>query len=101
MSKHPMQEIILDDKGVPRFRANRIVKFLHDHGGFDMSVVRGMGWTQEEWSQFLQLIGFSVCCYGEFQDVDRQSVDEADEIAKDLVTAAKLNGTFPARNEDG
>ena len=36
-SKHPIQPVIVDKNNVHRFKENKIVRFLLDNGGFDMT----------------------------------------------------------------
>lgn len=86
--KHPMQPIILDDDGVPRFKANPIIRFLLDMGPFDLNklnIVAGTAnWTREDLSQFYQLIGYSVSGFGEISGLPRTDVTAADKEADRL-----------------
>lgn len=83
--EHPMQPIEKDDQGVVRFRENKIVGFLLDAGPFDMNQIAKMPFSVEDRRQFAQLIGYSVCGYGELSYAeDHPSVAEADAVAEQL-----------------
>lgn len=59
-TKHPVQPVIQDQHGVHRFKRNRIVEFLLDSSKFDLNDLSTMGFPDEDWEQFAQLIGYSV-----------------------------------------
>lgn len=77
----PMQQIIIDDKGRPRFRQNRIVDFLLEEGPFDMNKLAMMEFSNEDRTQFAQLIGYSIGGYGELPYVSDASYKKACAIA--------------------
>lgn len=53
--------LVTDDFGIKRFKKNRIVEYLLDHGPFDMNHVYSLpGITDAERAQFAQLIGYSA-----------------------------------------
>lgn len=82
----PMQPIIRDANGAVRFRANRLVTYLLDHGGLDMNALhRALMRTtpREDWAQFAQLIGYSVGGYGSLSYA--LNVEEADAAAERLM----------------
>lgn len=58
MSKHPIQPLEDDGKGVIRFKANAIVTFLLNEGGFDMNDLAVKDFSREDGEQFAQLIGY-------------------------------------------
>lgn len=88
---HPMQPIVVDDRGVVRFKRNAVVEYLLDKGGIDLNHL----WPQvamgrlplADYMQLMQLIGYSVSGYGDlaWSDGDRSeweaSAAAADEIA--------------------
>lgn len=79
---HPNQPIARDAKGVLRFKKNAIVDFLLEAGPFDMNQLRRMEFSQDDWEQFAQLVGYSVGGYIDLSYVGearRQSI--ADEYA--------------------
>lgn len=85
--KHPMQPVGLDGRGghsgrgVMRFKPNAIVQFLLDNGPFDMNALARLPFSAEDRMQFAQLIGYSVCGYGDLSYVSDESCDEADAAA--------------------
>lgn len=85
MARHPMQKIHIDDHGVARFRANRIVRHLLDAGPFDMNDLAMMPFDDEDWRQFAQLIGYSVSGYGDLSYADEKSVAKADRKVNKLL----------------
>lgn len=77
MAKHPMQPIILDDDGVPRFQKNNIVRFLLDAGPFDMNQLAVMPFSRKDREQFAQLIGYSVSGFCELSYVKDKAYEKA------------------------
>lgn len=73
MNKHPNQPLERDDKEVIRFKANPIVRFLLDYGEFDMNdlgiLSEHAGFTDDDWAQFAQLIGYSLSGWGDLSYV--------------------------------
>lgn len=89
---HPMQSIVLDDSGTPRFRANKIVRFLIDWAssrGIDMNALAVMPFDADDRTQFAQLIGYSVSGFGDLSYADPTAVAHADQIAHDLTRRKK------------
>lgn len=86
---HPMQPVGLDGRGVARFKPNAIVQYLLDSGPFDMNQLARLPFSAEDRMQFAQLIGYSVCGYGELHYVTDASYDVAAEAVKRLLP----NGT--------
>lgn len=87
---HPMQPVVLDTTGNPRFLSNGIVQFLKEFArgkGVGMNELTTMPFSVEDREQFLQLIGYSVGGYCELSYV-------TDESAHIAVDAAKATG-FP------
>lgn len=56
---HPIQPLMTDHKGVVRFKANAIVRFLLDRGPFNMNDIAVEDFDSEDREQFAQLIGYS------------------------------------------
>ncbi len=115
-AKLPMQPVILDRNGHPRFRANKIVDHVVLHAG-EFVIRQGapdligrldltkLGWwcdetdvPQEDQEQFAQLMGYSVSGYHELSYVSEASCARATEKARELTVPA---GTprFAAYNE--
>ena len=86
--KHPMQPIIVDDAGTARFKSNPIVKLLLDtHTGIDMNVIACMEFSDEDRSQFAQLIGYSVSGYGDLSyAVDVKKADKEADATLERIT---------------
>ena len=86
--KHPMQPIYLDTHGTARFKENAIVRYLFDlctqKGIADLNTMAIMPFSIEDRMQFHQLIGYSVCGFGELHTSDREVVAKADKIAEGL-----------------
>jgi hypothetical protein len=60
-----MQPIYVDAMGTKRFSMNRIVRFLLDHGPYDINDLAAMPFSNADLRQFAQLIGYSVSGYSE------------------------------------
>jgi hypothetical protein len=65
LHQHALQPLHTDDQGVVRFKANAIVRFLLDAGPFDMNQLAMMPFDDADRAQFAQLIGYSLCGFGE------------------------------------
>lgn len=57
---HPLQPLVYDEHKVLRFRANKIVKYLFDHGDLNFDDLADMDFSGEDRKQFAQLIGYSL-----------------------------------------
>ena len=78
---HPTQPLTKDAQGVVRFKPNKIVKHLLDHGGIDMNVLARLEFSDEDREQFAQLIGYSLSGYGELSYVSDDSYRAAEAMA--------------------
>lgn len=81
--KHPIQPLVKDENGKVRFKANKIVQFLLDNGGFDMNVLAMMDFTDNDREQFAQLIGYSVSGFGSLSYVGDETYDKVAENLND------------------
>lgn len=81
---HPDQAVVIDDKGVARFKSNEIVRFLLNHGPYDLNTISKMEFSDDDRNQFAQLIGCSVCEFGELSYAEDERVERADTIAQQL-----------------
>ena len=81
--KNPIQPLANDAQGVLRFKANAIVRFLLDtHPACDMNRLACMDFDDDDRQQFAQLIGYSLCGYGELQSyVDDHAYETAAALA--------------------
>jgi hypothetical protein len=74
--RHPMQPVVWDGHGVVRFQANPIVDFMLDalsERGISLNELARMsaakGWTNNDWEQLSQLIGYSVSGFADLSYV--------------------------------
>ena len=95
MSKHPIQPIEDDGKGVIRFKENAIVRKLADAYGLNDVARDCCDATRDDWDQFYQLIGYSVsgapiseACREIIDAMERDRTDQRD--AELIVLRAKL-----------
>lgn len=85
--KHPMQPIEKDADGNPRFKANKLVEFLKTwagKNGMPLNELSILLFSQEDWDQFNQLIGYSVSGFGDTANVNPKLVKKADKRAAKL-----------------
>lgn len=79
--KHPLQNVEVDDRdGVVRFQRNEIVRFLLDAGPFDLNKLAAMDFSDEDHTQFAQLIGYSLSGFMDLSFVDPSIKDEVYRI---------------------
>lgn len=87
-TKHPIQPIVTDDKGVLRFKENRIVRDLLDFAadrGFGLNQISRRDYSREDRQQLAQLIGYSLHGYGGLRDyVDDDAYEAAQLMASGL-----------------
>ncbi len=82
---YPDQPLLVDDEGIVRFRANRIVAYLLDAGPVSMNHLAELPFSREDKKQFAQLLGYSVCGYGDQHYVDDEAYDRAELAAGELL----------------
>ncbi len=86
---YPLQPVVWDGKGVVRFQANPIVRYLLDHGGLDLNDLTmlsdGEGWTKRDWEHFAQLHGYSVSGWGGLSYVKDDTYLAAQEACRKLL----------------
>lgn len=76
----PMQPIIVDEYGTYRFKANAIVNKLQEvaaSAGYDLHAACRDNYSDEEWMQLAQLIGYSITGYSELSYVSDESYSRA------------------------
>lgn len=76
---NPIQPIISVD-GVLRFKENKIVSFLLEHGGYDLNKLAQMDFPREDREQFAQLIGYSLSGFGELSYVSEETYVAAEQM---------------------
>lgn len=83
MSKHPIQPLEDDGKGVLRFKSNAIVKALLDHGqktGMGLNEIATMEFSREDREQLAQLIGYSHSGAHDLGYVSSEVLDAAESM---------------------
>lgn len=83
--KNPIQPIVNDEHGTPRFKANAIVRYLLDNGGLTMNDLARQQFTDDDRMQFVQLIGYSVS--------GGTGLSYFDDVTKDTVYTQMEEGT--------
>jgi hypothetical protein len=91
--KHPIQPIILDDKGTARFKENKIVSYLLDKTTKakicdlnDIAIFVANGtFSNEDQEQLAQLIGYSVGGAADLSYMSDEIIDEANRQAESLM----------------
>jgi len=78
-ARHPVQPLITAPDGVVRFKPNRIVQHLIDVAAPHMylNTLACMNFSNEDWTQFSQLIGYSLSGWGTLSYVDNKTYDAA------------------------
>jgi hypothetical protein len=79
---HPIQPLIIDHKGVTRFKKNEIVDYLLDHGIITLNDLAVIEFRNEDRQQFAQLIGYSLSGYSELPYVDDDAYGTAEKMAE-------------------
>lgn len=75
--KFPIQPVDVLPGGVLRFRQNKLVAYLLEHGGIDMNHLAVVPFPAEDRQQFAQLIGYSISGYGDLSYVDAAAFNAA------------------------
>ena len=99
---HKIQPIGFDDEGTIRFKKNEIVRFLLDQGPFDLNglsmMMQNGQFTNDDYTQLMQLIGYSVDRYGELSSSPKKIVKKADKKMYKLMKIKDL--AFRGAEED-
>jgi len=80
--RHPIQPIEKDKNGTLRFKENAIVRHILDNGGVDLNQLAGIEFSDEDRQQFAQLIGYSLCGFGDLSYVNNSAYNAADNMYK-------------------
>lgn len=97
-TKNPIQPLELDEHGVLRFKANKIVQHLLDtHPTCGMNELHRMDFSDDDRQQFAQLIGYSLDGYGSLHSyVDDLAYAAAENMSRGMdrrdATIAALEG---------
>lgn len=82
---HPLQQIVIDDDGRARFRGNAICRYLlalATQHGITLDKMRASeAFSDDDWEQFVQLIGYSVYAFGEVKFVSDKMYEKAQRAA--------------------
>lgn len=80
----PMQPLIRK-RDVIRFQQNTIVRYLLNNGGVDLNgiAINEELFNQQDFEQFYQLIGYSLCGYHELSFVSDETALEASRKARE------------------
>jgi len=82
-----MREVILDDRGTARFKANAVVEWLFNTQRIslnDIAMYRDQ-FPAEDVEEFWQMLGYSVIGYGDLSFAQPETVEQADEAAYRLL----------------
>lgn len=80
---HPTQPLELDSHGVLRFKGNKIIRYLFDTGKLDLNELgRITFFGDEDRVQLAQLLGYSLCGFGDLSYVSDEVYDRAEEEGK-------------------
>jgi hypothetical protein len=85
--EHPMQPVVLDKLGTPRFKGNAIIERLFRERRIDLNQISMWDVPVEDAEQFWQLLGYSVSGYGELSFIRPETVAKADEVVEALLKA--------------
>ncbi len=88
MSKNPMQPVVIAADGAIRFKANEIVRDLlglAEKNGVGLNHIAAGEYSKDDYSQLMQLIGYSVSGYGDLSSARRKHVKKADRIAAGMI----------------
>jgi len=90
--KHPMQPIGWDETGkVIRFKENKIVSLILETSNLDLNKLCVMNarkmFNEGDYTQLMQLIGYSVSGFGDLSTSPKRLVNKADKIADKLSKA--------------
>lgn len=88
MSRHPIQPLQDDGKGVLRFKENGLVRYILDHGGVDLNDLARLDFTREDREQFAQLIGYSLSGYADLSYVTNETYAAAQALNENLEVSA-------------
>lgn len=89
--KNPIQSLTKGEQGVLRFKENKLVCALLDHGqatGFGLNELACKFFTTEhadDWQQLAQLIGYSLSGYGELSYVSDDAYGVAATMADEVM----------------
>jgi hypothetical protein len=96
-----MQPVVLDERGVPRFRANKIVAALLESSPLDLNRIsirdQNGEFSPGDYKQLMQLTGYSVSGAGGLECFDAETTAEADRQANALLSPSVAASDVPAQ----
>ena len=82
----PLQPIVKDERGVTRFRANAIVKWILDSKLIDLNRIAAMSFDDADREQFAMLIGYSLGGASELSYFSDETIEAAEAMAKGAIS---------------
>ncbi|MDC6536606.1 hypothetical protein LN429_15990 [Pseudomonas syringae] len=79
---HPIQPLEADEQHSFRFKENKIVTYLLDHGGIDMNALAMLDFSAEDREQFAQLIGYPLAGFRELSYARADTLAVATTMAR-------------------
>lgn len=95
--KHPIQPLEKDEHGTLRFKENKIVRYLLDKGDVDLNRLAVMDFDNDDREQFHQLIGYSLCGFGEIGSTTDETYNAAEGMHKNP-NESELQARYNALN---
>ena len=80
-----------------RFVPNKIVQHLLEAAPINLNDLARMGFSDREWTQFAQLIGYSLSGFGELSYVDDEAYDAAQKMAAGMTEEEARNEALRIR----
>lgn len=91
--KHPIQPLVVDSHGTIRFKENKIVRYLLDDSRHSLNSLGVIPFDENDREQFLQLIGFSVTGFQDFDCVTDKTKEKVlkqfDKLETELLKKEK------------
>lgn len=81
--KHPIQPLYVDANEILRFNSNKIVAYLAEGR---LNEIASMGFSNQDHEQVAQLIGYSLCGFGDLSYVSDETYETAAKMAMEGVT---------------
>lgn len=89
---NPMQPVVLAENGSIRFKENAIIisllEFATQHG-YGLNSIAAADYSDDDYSQLMELIGYSVSGYGNLSRCNKSHMRRADKIARDIISDLK------------
>lgn len=100
--RHPMQPVEDDGHGVIRFKENKLISFLLKECPYDLNKLHCKhadgDFNKGDYTQLMQLLGYSVSGYGGLSSSPKKSIKKADKRAAKLAKQMRKEPTLKERN---